>query len=154
MLQGMSHIAVVLYRLSHQAGNRVAILGTLVKTLNHFVTGADIAWQARFGPGLRLLHPVGVVVAPAVVAGRNCTLHQGVTLGSKPSGSPTLGDDVNVAPGGRIIGPLTIGSRVQVGANAVVTHDFGDDLVLVGIPAKVLRPIQDSDIASRRELVA
>jgi serine O-acetyltransferase len=72
---------------------------------------------------------------------------QGVTIGSNavtagdgPEGSPVLGDDVFVGPGAAIYGPVELGDRVQVGANAVVTSSFGDDVVVAGVPARVLRP--------------
>jgi serine O-acetyltransferase len=142
----MKSIAVVLYRLSHRAGTLFPPAGAVLKQLNHFITGADIAFQARFGPGLVLLHPTGVVVATEVVAGARCNLGPGVTLGSAPGGAPLLGDDVDIAAGASVLGPRKLGDRVRVGANSVVTHDFEDDVVIAGVPATVLRPTRPDEL--------
>jgi serine acetyltransferase len=69
---------------------------------------------------------------------------QGVTLGSDevtggPGDSPAVGDDVFLGPGAALFGAVTLGDRVQVGANSVVTESFGDDVVLAGAPARVIR---------------
>lgn len=133
-------LAVVLYRLSHAAGRKSAAAGALLKQLNHVLTGADIAHEATFGPGLCLWHPTGVVVAPGVVAGDRCSLHSCVTLGSTPAGSPELGDDVIVGPGARLYGAITVAENIQIGANAVVGKSFTEPgVVLAGVPAEVLR---------------
>ena len=139
-------LAVALLRLAQGAGARVALLGSLVKQLNHVLTGADLAYQARIGPGLVLYHPTGVVVGPGCVVGARATLMQSVTLGSdevvagpERAGSPRLGDDVFVGPGAAVFGDVVLGDRVQVGANSVVTDSFGNDVVIAGAPARVVR---------------
>lgn len=133
-------VAVLGFRLAHAAGRRLPLLGAAIKQLTQIVTGCDIDYRATIGPGLYLPHPSGVVVAGGTVIGARCTLNQGVTLGSRPEGSPSLGDDVALAPGCRVIGPIAIGDMVQVGANSVVTRSFGEGhVVLVGVPAEVLR---------------
>jgi serine O-acetyltransferase len=139
-------LAVVLLRLAQGAGGRVGLLGSLVKQLNHLLTGADLAYQAQIGPGLVLYHPTGVVVGPGCRVGARATLMQGVTLGSdevvagpEGSGSPRIGDDVFVGPGAAVFGDVVLGDRVQVGANSVVTASFGDDVVIAGAPARVIR---------------
>lgn len=139
-------IATVLFRLSQTCGARFSLLGYVVKQLNHLLTGADLAWQASVGPGLRLYHPTGVVLGPDVVAGAGCVLQQGVTLGSvRERGrmadgrldSPVLGDDVTVGAGARVLGPISVGDRSIVGANAVVLADVPADHLAVGVPARV-----------------
>jgi serine O-acetyltransferase len=133
-------IAVIGFRLSHFAGSRIPLAGAALKALNHVVTGADIDYRATFGPGLYLPHPTGVVVSGETKSGVRCTIHQGVTLGSKPTGSPHLGDDVNLGPGSRVIGPLVLGDGIHVAPNAVVTRSFPNGhVVLAGTPASVLR---------------
>lgn len=146
-LPKMKSIAVVLYRLSHAAGTAFPPAGAVLKQLNHFITGADIAFQAQFGPGLVLLHPTGIVVATEVVAGARCNLGPGVTLGSgPPGGAPVLGDDVDIAASASVLGPRKLGDRVRVGANSVVTHDFDDDVVVAGVPARVLRATRPEEL--------
>ena len=139
-------LAVALLRLAQGVGARAALLGSLVKQLNHLLTGADLAYQAEIGPGLVLYHPTGVVVGPGCRVGARATLMQSVTLGSddvvagpEGSGSPRIGDDVFVGPGAAVFGDVLLGNRVQVGANSVVTGSFGDDVVIAGAPARVVR---------------
>jgi serine O-acetyltransferase len=138
--------AVALLRLAQAAGGRFGLAGSLLKQLNHVLTGADIAYQAEIGPGLVLYHPTGVVIGPACRIGARATIMQGVTIGSdevivgaEQAGSPVLGDDVFVGPGAALFGGLELGDRVQVGANSVVTASFGDDVVIAGAPARAIR---------------
>jgi serine O-acetyltransferase len=139
-------LAVALLRLAQGAGARVGLLGSLLKQLNHVLTGADLAYQAQVGPGLVLYHPTGVVLGPHCRVGVRATVMQGVTVGSDEvvagaaaSGSPVIGDDVFIGPGAAIFGAVTLGDRVQVGANSVVASSFGDDVVIAGAPARVVR---------------
>jgi serine O-acetyltransferase len=132
-------VAVILHRIAHATGSRSTTAAGAVKQLNHVVTGADIAFQAEIGPGLALLHPTGVVIASDAVIGARCTVHQGVTIGSRPAGSPRIGDDATLGPGSRIIGDVSLGDATYVAPNAVVTHSFEGHVVLVGIPARVMR---------------
>ena len=86
---------------------------------------------------------MGVVIGETAEIGDNCTIYQGVTLGGtgKDVGKrhPTLGDNVMVGAGAKILGPVKIGSRSKVAANAVVLHEVPKDCTAVGIPAKVVR---------------
>jgi serine O-acetyltransferase len=139
-------IATVLFRLSQSLGSRAPMLAYLVKQLNHIITGADLAWQASVGPGLKLYHPTGVVLGPDVVVGFDCAIQQGVTLGAlRQRGrmadgridSPEIGNGVSIGAGARILGPISVGDGVAVGANAVVLANVPDDHVAVGVPARV-----------------
>ena len=130
--------AVLLLRLSQMLGPRSSAAATVVKWLNQTLNGCDIAWQATILPGLRLDHPAGVVIGPAVRVGASCTLMQGVTLGDN-AGAPMLGDRVYVAPGAIVIGPVSIGDDAFVGANSVVTKSVPADSVVFGNPAEVRR---------------
>ena len=136
-------MSVFLYRLSQALAGYAAILGSVVKQLNQLITGADIAWQAKIGPGLVLYHPVGVVVGPYVSAGDGLQIQQGVTVGAShvsagAGDSPNLGNRILLGAGSRVIGPVVLGDDCIVGANAVVTRSFAERSVLVGIPARVL----------------
>jgi serine O-acetyltransferase len=139
-------IATILFRVSQACGAYAPLVAYVVKQLNHVLTGADLAWQATVGPGLRLYHPTGVVLGPDVVAGERCVLQQGVTLGAvRERGvmadgrmdSPLLGDDVTIGAGARVLGPVTLGDGSIVGANAVVLTDVPPGHLAVGVPARV-----------------
>lgn len=142
-------LAVNLHRLAHRFGSLNPMLGTLLKQLNHLLTGSDIAWQARIGEGLVLYHPTGVVVGPSVSIGTNCIIQQGVTLGGgglpvdNYSGvlAPQIGDYVFLGAGCRVLGGIAIHSRASIGANAVVLTDVPEGRTAVGVPARLL-PIE------------
>jgi serine O-acetyltransferase len=136
-------LATFLYRASARAGSSVPVLGSVLKQINHAITGADIAWSARIGPGLVLWHPTGVVIGPRVVVGRDARVQQGITLGAARSrtgqdGDPVLGDGVYVGAGARVLGPVHVGDRARIGANAVVLTDVPDDASAVGVPARII----------------
>jgi len=136
-------LATFLYRVSARAGSSVPVLGSVLKQINHAITGADIAWSARIGPGLVLWHPTGVVIGPRVVVGRDARVQQGITLGAARSrtgkdGDPVLGDGVYVGAGARVLGPVHVGDRARIGANAVVLTDVPDDASAVGVPARII----------------
>jgi serine O-acetyltransferase len=86
-----------------------------------------------------ILHSVGVVINTNVRAGRNLVIYHGVTLGEERHKSPTLGDNVYIGAGAKVIGGVRIGSDVRIGANAVVTKDVPDGATVVGIPARIVR---------------
>ena len=106
-------------------------------------TGIDIHPGATIGKGLFIDHGVGVVIGETAVVGDNCTIYQGSTLGGtgKEWGKrhPTLGNNVMVGAGARILGPITIGDNVRIAAGAVVLHDIPADSTAVGVPARVVR---------------
>lgn len=131
--------SVLLFRLSHAVGRRSRLAGAILKYVNQVLSGADVAHEARIGPGLVLNHPAGVVIGPNAVLGAGCILQQGVTLGHGPGGSPTCGDRVFLGPGAKCFGGITIGDRARIGANAVVTSDIPGDHFAAGIPARVLK---------------
>jgi serine O-acetyltransferase len=131
--------AVILLRLAQWAQRRLPPLAAVLKYVNTVVTGADIAPEAQFGPGLRLFHPSGVVVGPRCVAGAGCTLMQQASLGESAGGSPRLGDRVFVGAGARLFGGVELGDDCIVGANAVVVRSFPANTFLGGVPARVIR---------------
>jgi len=138
--------AVLLLRLAQALGAHAGPAGSVVKQLNHVITGCDFAYQAEVGPGLVLYHPTGIVVGPDCRIGARARIMQNTTIGSDEvshgaagSGSPVLGDDVFVGPGAAIFGAVELGDRVEVGANAVVRSSFGSDVVVAGVPARVVR---------------
>ena len=88
-----------------------------------------------FGAGLCLVHPGTIVVNEMARIGCDARVHPSTSIGRNAEGAPTLGHGCYIGPGARLIGPITLGSHVIVGANAVVLESFPDHSVLVGVPA-------------------
>ena len=133
--------SVLLYRLAHaaqRAGIRLAPL--LLANLNLTLHGFDMPPSVSVGRRFYVPHPVGTVVM-ARRLGDNVTLVSGVTIGMRDARQqprfPLIGNDVYVGAGARVLGGITVGDRVQIGANAVVIRDVSSDSVAVGIPATV-----------------
>lgn len=116
-------------------------------------TGIEIHPGAKIGHGLFIDHGMGIVVGETAEIGENCTIYHGVTLGGTGHGKgkrhPTLGNDVLVGAGAKILGPITVGDNARIGANAVVLHDVPTGATVVGVPGKVVRmegkPINHAD---------
>ena len=106
-------------------------------------TCIEIHPGAQIGKGLFIDHGMGVVIGETTVIGDNCLLYQGVTLGGtgkdKGKRHPTLGDNVMVGAGAKVLGPINIGNHVKVAANAVVLKDIPDNCTAVGVPERVER---------------
>ncbi len=105
--------------------------------------GLELSPRSRIGRGLLLSgHPGGIIVNPEVTIGCNCNLFQGVTIGraygGQSPGIPRLGDQVWVGPGAKVVGGITIGDDVAIGANSVVTTDVQAGSVVAGVPARVI----------------
>jgi len=109
-----------------------------------------------FGPGLAIVHYGLLIVDPMTRVGRNCRIHAGVNIGGeakilKPGEancySPRIGHNVYIGPGAKLYGPIEIGDDCTIGANAVVTHSFPQQaVVLAGVPAKVIRRRNSSEL--------
>lgn len=100
--------------------------------------GISIPFTAQIGPGLFIGHIGTIVIAESAVIGSNCNVSPCSTIGSMNSGRvgvPRIGDRVFIGPGARVLGGITIGDDVAIGANAVVLHDVPDNAVATGIPA-------------------
>lgn len=134
--------AVVMHRLAHAAWQRPASrpLAYLLRARVMRAAGADIHPGASIGPGFNLVHSVGVVIGKDVVAGRNLSVFQGVTIGDNGSepGQPRLGDNVVLGAGAKILGPISIGDGATVGAAAVVFGSAPAQSLIVGIPGRVI----------------
>ena len=125
-----------LYQKGHPLAARVVSQGA------KFVTGIEIHPGATIGRGLVIDHGAGVVIGETAEIGDDCTIYQGVTLGGtgKSTGKrhPTLGNNVMVGAGAKVLGPLTIGDNAKIAAGAVALHDIPGDSTAVGIPARVV----------------
>ncbi|MBR6676217.1 MAG: serine O-acetyltransferase [Clostridia bacterium] len=130
-------IANKLYRTEHFTSAR------FVSQSARFLTGIEIHPGATIGKGLFIDHGSGVVIGETAIIGDNCTLYQGVTLGGtgKDTGKrhPTLGDNVMVGAGAKVLGNFTVGSGAKIAAGAVVLGPVPENCTAVGIPAHVVR---------------
>ncbi len=136
--------AIVTYRVSHALYlAKLPILPRLISQLSRFFTGIEIHPGAKIGKGLFIDHGMGVVIGETSVIGDNVTLFQGATLGGtgkeKGKRHPTLGNDVVVGAGAKILGNIKIGDNVAIGANAVVVKDVPSDSTVVGVPGRVVK---------------
>ena len=106
-------------------------------------TGIEIHPGATIGKNLFIDHGMGVVIGETTIIGDNCTLYQGVTLGGtgKDHGKrhPTLGDNVLIGAGAKVLGPFRVGDNARVAAGAVVLSEVPNDATAVGVPARVVR---------------
>ncbi|MDE7225388.1 MAG: serine O-acetyltransferase, partial [Ruminococcus sp.] len=106
-------------------------------------TGIEIHPGAKIGKGLFIDHGMGVVIGETAVIGDNCLLYQGVTLGGtgkdKGKRHPTLGNNVLVGAGAKVLGPFRVGNNVKIAANAVVLNAIPDNCTAVGVPAHIVR---------------
>ena len=135
--------AIVLYRFAAAFRRRgLAVPAAVISLVNVFLTGADIDQRAEIGPGFRVRHPVGVVIHGEARLGARATLFSDVVIGQRGAGHPgvpVIGDDFLAGSGAKVLGNVTIGNRVAIGANAVVLEDVPDDHSAVGIPARNVR---------------
>ncbi|PLX85294.1 MAG: serine O-acetyltransferase [Desulfuromonas sp.] len=135
--------AMVFYRMSHVLWRRkFYFLGRFVSHVGRFLTGIEIHPGAQIGRGFFIDHGMGVVVGETAEIGDNCTLYHGVTLGgtswAKEKRHPTLGDNVIVGSGAKILGPFRVGDGSKVGSNSVVVKEVPDDATVVGVPGRVV----------------
>ena len=109
--------------------------------ISRFLTGIEIHPAARLGPGLFIDHGMGVVIGETAEVGRNVTIYQGVSLAGtslkREKRHPTLGDNVVVGAGAKIIGGFTIGDNSRIGAGSVVVREVPPNSVVVGVPGRV-----------------
>ena len=136
--------AVLAHRVAHRLHEKKHYFSArAVSQAARYVTGIEIHPAAKIGKGFFIDHGMGVVIGETAEIGDNCTLYQGVTLGGtgKDVGKrhPTLGDNVMVGAGAKVLGPVYIGSNSKIAANAVVLHPVSENSTAVGIPAKVVR---------------
>jgi serine O-acetyltransferase len=136
--------AVLAHRVSHalyQSG--VPILPRMLANVTKVITGIEIHPAARIGPRLFIDHGSGVVIGETAELGADVTLYQGVTLGGtgfqRGKRHPTVGDEVMIGSGAKLLGPITVGARTKVGANSVVIHDVPADSTVVGNPGHPVR---------------
>ena len=132
--------AIWLHRLAHRLWCwEFKWLARFIAHVARWFTLIEIHPAAQIGKGFFIDHGGGVVIGGTTEIGANCTLYQGVTLGGtswqEGKRHPTLGDNVIVGAGAKILGPITIGANARIGSNAVVTKPVAEDVTVVGVPA-------------------
>ncbi len=135
--------ALIFHRLAHWL-NVIGIpfIPRLISHLARFLTGIEIHPGAVIGQGVFIDHGMGVVVGETAIVGNYALIYQGVTLGGtgKESGKrhPTLGENVVVGAGAKVLGNIQIGNNVRIGAGSVVLRDVPSDCTVVGIPGRII----------------
>lgn len=136
--------ALTAHRIAHFLHTRLKLplVPRLISHISRFFTGIEIHPGAKIGKGFFIDHGLGVVIGETTKIGDNCTLYQGVTLGGtgkqRKKRHPTLGDNVVVGTGGKILGNITIGDNVRVGAGSVVIRSVPPNSTVVGIPGQIV----------------
>lgn len=136
--------AVVFYRLAHFLHTvKVPFIPRFLSQFARFLTGIEIHPGAKIGPGFFIDHGMGVVIGETTEAGENLTLYQGVTLGgtglAREKRHPTLGDNVVVGAGAKVLGNIKIGHHVKVGGGSVVVRSVPEHCTVVGVPAEIVK---------------
>jgi serine O-acetyltransferase len=135
--------AVLLYRIAHFFWKlNVPYIPRYISDIARELTSIDIHPGAEIGSEFFIDHGAGVVIGETAEVGDNVTFYSGVVLGGtnleQKKRHPTLGNDIVVGTGAKILGPITIGNNVRVGANSVVVNDVPEHCVVVGVPAKIV----------------
>ncbi|MEM6612737.1 MAG: serine O-acetyltransferase [Cyanobacteria bacterium P01_C01_bin.72] len=135
--------ALFLHRIAHWLYKiGIPFFPRLISHLARFFTGIEIHPGAQIGQGVFIDHGMGVVIGETAIIGDRCLIYQGVTLGGtgKESGKrhPTLGENVVVGGGAKVLGNIEIGNNVRVGAGSVVLHNVPSNCTVVGIPGRII----------------
>ncbi|MCD8174839.1 MAG: serine O-acetyltransferase [Phascolarctobacterium sp.] len=135
--------AIWLHRLAHYFYKKNWILfPRLLNTFSRFLTGIDIHPGATLGPGLFIDHGMGVVIGETTEIGSNVTLYQGVTLGGtgkeKGKRHPTIGNNVVISSGAKVLGSFKVGDNSKIGSGSVVLQEVPPNSVVVGVPGRIV----------------
>jgi serine O-acetyltransferase len=136
--------AIIFHRIAHALHNmKIPFLPRVISQLGRFMTGIEIHPGAKIGNSLFIDHGMGVVIGETSVIGDNVTIFQGATLGGtgKERGKrhPTIGNNVVIGTGAKVLGNITVGDNVQIGANAVVIRDVPVNSTVVGVPGRIAK---------------
>ena len=144
--------ALCLHRLAHWLHiHNVSFIPRLISHWGRFFTGVEIHPGAKIGKGVFIDHGMGVVIGETAIVGDYTLIYQGVTLGGtgKESGKrhPTLGSNVVVGAGAKVLGNIQISDRVRIGAGSIVLRDVPPDATVVGIPGRIIAPKSSNRIS-------
>jgi len=149
--------ALILHRIAHQLWYlKIPLLPRLISHLGRLITGIEIHPGANIGKGVFIDHGMGVAIGETAIVGDYCSIYQDVTLGGTGDRDckrhPTLGQNVTVGAGAKILGNIYIGDRVRIGASSVVLTDVPADCTVVGIPGRIVRSQDNSLNLLNRDL--
>lgn len=130
------------HRLAHWMWrHQLRLPARFVSHIGRFLTGIEIHPGAQIGPGFFIDHGMGVVIGETAEIGQNVTMYHGVTLGGtswkKEKRHPTIGDNVVIGVGAKILGPFKVGDNSRIGAGSVVVNEVPPDSVVVGVPGRI-----------------
>ncbi|MCH5350154.1 MAG: serine O-acetyltransferase [Oscillospiraceae bacterium] len=136
--------AVLMYRVSHWFyTKKLYTIARCISQIARLITGIEIHPGAKIGKGFFIDHGSGVVIGETTEIGDYCLVYQGVTLGGtgkeKGKRHPTLGNNVMVGAGARVLGPFKVGDNAKIAANAVVLEEVPPNCTAVGVPARIVR---------------
>lgn len=136
--------AVRYYRIAHWFYTRKHyFIARFLSQRARKITGIEIHPGAEIGRGVFIDHGMGVVIGETTVIGDNCTIYQGVTLGGtgkdKGKRHPTIGNNVVIGCGAKVLGPFRVGDNSKIAANAVVLSEIPDDCTVVGVPGRIVK---------------
>ncbi len=136
--------ATIYHRMAHWCyRNKLKFLARVISQWSRFWTGIEIHPGARIGRRLVIDHGMGIVIGETAEIGDDCLIYHGVTLGGtgKDQGKrhPTIGNNVLVSTGAKVLGPFKVGDNARIAANAVVLSEVPDNATAVGIPAQIVR---------------
>ena len=136
--------AILAYRVAHKLYEKKLYLAArIISQTARFFTGLEIHPGAKIGKGFFIDHGSGVVIGETTEIGDNCLVYQGVTLGGtgKDIGKrhPTLGNNVMVGSGAKVLGPFRVGDNARIAANAVVLREVPEGATVVGVPGRIVR---------------
>ena len=142
--------AILMHRLSHWLSNQgLKWLARVLSNVARLFTGIEIHPGATIGRRFFIDHGMGVVIGETTEIGDDCTLYHGVTLGGtswdKGKRHPTLGNDVVIGAGAKVLGPIYIGTGVRIGSNAVVIKDVPEGMTVVGVPGRLVSGVSKPD---------
>ena len=134
--------AIFFYRIAHFLNNlHLYFLARLISQITRFFTGIEIHPGATIGRGLFIDHGLGVVIGETTIIKDDVKMYHGVTLGGRDNESgkrhPTIGSNVEIGAGAKVLGAIEIGDNVRIGANSVVLQNVPSNRIAVGIPAKI-----------------
>ena len=136
--------AIVFHRIAHWFyKKRLFFAARFVSQLSRCITGIEIHPGAAIGKGLFMDHGMGIVIGETAEIGDNCTIYHGVTLGGtgkdKGKRHPTIGDNVLIGAGAKLLGPISVGNNAMIGAGSVVLEDVEADTTVTGPKARPVR---------------
>lgn len=136
--------ALINHRIAHALYNKkFFFLSRLISMLSRFFTGIEIHPGAQIGECVLIDHGMGVVIGETAIVGDRVTIYHGVTLGATSCMTgkrhPTIGNDVVIGAGSKVLGNITIGNNVVIGANSVVLKDSPNNVTIVGAPGKIIK---------------